>query len=118
MSELQQHNEDVIQFVHAYAEELVKELNYTPEAARLRAELAANVLQDQFGGGGFYVSKGHFFYADERARRIFKRWQAGVSIENLSDEFGMTGRRVYQIIEKIREARFKASQGNLFGEGV
>lgn len=114
MSEAQQHNEDVSQFIQAYCDELINEFKYEPEAARTRAELAAQVLQNQFGGGGFYVSKGTFFYADERARRIYKRWQAGVSIPALANETGLTERRLYQIIEKIRDAKFKASQGNLF----
>lgn len=114
MTSVQRHNDDVMQFVDAYAADLVKELAYTPEDARIRAELAANTLQEQFGGGGFYVATGHFWYADERARRIFKRWQAGVSVENLADEFNVTDRRIRQIIEKIRDAQFKAAQGKLF----
>ena len=114
MANVQRHNDDVMQFVEAFTEDLVAELAYTPEAARIRAEVAANTLQKQFGGGGFYVATGHFFYADERARRIFKRWQAGVTIENLADEFSVTDRRIRQIIEKIREANFKEKQQVLF----
>jgi Mor family transcriptional regulator len=111
---VQRHNNDVMQFVAAYIDNLKIELEQTPEDAEILAGLAAHTLQEEFGGDNFYVSTGHFWFKGEVARRIFKRWQAGVSIENLADEFELTTRRIRQIIEKIRDSNFKAKQGKLF----
>jgi len=114
VAEPQKHNDNVMQFMEKYRENLKTMMNKKDEECEDLAGLAAHTLQEEFGGDSFYVSLGFFWSKSEVARRIYKRWQAGVSIENLSDEFEVTTRRIRQIIEKIREANFKEKQQVLF----
>jgi Mor family transcriptional regulator len=111
MAEVQKQNDVLMQFVMKFTANLYTERPATPEDI---AALAAHTMQEEFGGDNVYINTGHFYYACERAKRIFKRWQAGVSYENLADEYKLTTRRIRQIVEDIRDANFKAKQGKLF----
>ncbi len=114
MDNTQRHNDHIMQFMGKYIENLKEVEGKTDEESEHLAGLAAHTLQEEFGGDNIYISMGFFWEKSETARRIHKRWQAGVSVENLSDEFGVTTRRIRQIIEKIRDANFRAKQGRLF----
>jgi hypothetical protein len=71
---------------------------------RLLGEETANLLCAAMSGDRLAVPKTDAVMRQMRARRIMKRRSEGKSIAALADEFGLTRRRILQILEEEKAA--------------
>jgi len=95
------------------ADGYIEEFKDTPEIARSRAEFAMGVIQQNAGGSGMYVAKGHFWAITEKHRTIYRRF-TGNNHAQLAREFSLTERQIYTIIGAIGNEEFERRQGKLF----
>lgn len=105
--------EQLQQLVVAIADGYVEEFKDTPAVAQARASFAMGVIQQNAGGAGMYVAKGHFWAVTERHRTIYRRF-TGNNHAQLAREFSLTERQIYSIIAAIGEEEFQRRQPGLF----
>jgi Mor family transcriptional regulator len=101
------------QLAVSIAEGYVEEFKLDPALARQLADLAMGIIQDNAGGGGIYVGKGHLWAVTQLHWRIYSRF-TGDNHFALAQEFDKSERQIYTIVERCREIEFKRRQPDLF----
>jgi len=81
--------------------------------ARLALALAEG-LRAELGGSQFYLAKGQGYELSLRDRQILARF-TGHNQRALAQEFGVTERHVYSIVERRSREEFERRQGKLPG---
>jgi len=105
--------ETLEQLVVAIADGYIEEFKDAPEDARRRANVAMGIIQQNAGGSGMYVAKGHFWAITEKHRQIYRRF-TGDNHAQLAREFDLTERQIYNAIAAISEEEFQRRQPGLF----
>ena len=85
----------------------------TTEQAREDAFEAAEEWREGYGGEQIYIAKGRYFTLSGRDRKIYDRWN-GKNTHLLCQEFDVTERHIYRIVEAVRKEEMERRQGKLF----
>lgn len=90
------------------------ELKMAADQAHHAAEMAVQMIQEETGGGGIYIAKGHLWAVTQLHRRIYRRF-TGDNHASLAKEFNKSERQIYTIVERIRREEFERRQIKLPG---
>lgn len=93
----------------------IAELKMEPGRARQAAEIAVEMIRENAGGGILYIAKGHLWAVTERHRTIYRRFN-GHNHYELSQEFGLSERQIYTIVERCQQEEFGKKQMTLFDQ--
>jgi len=104
--------EDLLDLLDNWAARFV-EMGETTERARELAFAASEVTRASIGGEQLYIPKGRYFALSVRDREIFLRWN-GQNTHLLCQEFDVTERHIYRIVEAMRKEEQERRQGKLF----
>jgi len=92
-------NELLQQVVDESAVDIAKELALAGDVSLKASLLVMHCLQRIAGGEVVYAGTGRLWHLDERDRKIYKKFTGHNHFE-LSREFGVTVRRIYDILKK------------------
>jgi len=111
-----QYPEELLLQMEGWADEFEK-MGESPERARELAFRASERTRDSIGGEQLYIPKGRYFALSVRDRQIFAKWN-GNNTHILCQEFDVTERHIYRIVEAMRKEEQERRQGKLFQPAI
>ena len=78
--------------------------------------VAKRVARD-WGGCNLYIPRGLLWGIDERDLEIFDKFDGSNHFE-LAKEYGLSVQWIYRLVERVRTAKIRESQSDLFGDDV
>lgn len=100
--------------VSKVADEL-KQKGITPETAEEIGNSVAKRIAREWGGCNLYIPRGLLWGIDERDLEIFEKFDGSNHFE-LAKEYGLSVQWIYQLVNRVREAKIRENQGDLFAE--
>lgn len=97
------------------AELLAERYGLSSPRARAAGWEIAELIRKEWGGQNLYLAKGKDYEITLRDVEMYRKFN-GSNHFALAQEFGVTVRHVYRVIEQVRAADQAARQGGLFEE--
>jgi Mor family transcriptional regulator len=101
----------LLDVANVLGEALVEE-GVEQEKARQLGLLAAERLRDVYGGAALYISKTTALILCKRDLEIYDKFN-GFNHPELARQFGLTERRIRQVISRVRKERMRRDQPGL-----
>ena len=77
----------------------------------------ARRIASEWGGCNLYIPRGLLWGIDERDLEIFDKFDGSNHFE-LAKEYGLSVQWIYRLVERVRTAKIRESQSDLFGDDV
>ena len=82
-------------------------------AAKAVGDSVAKRMAREWGGQNIYIPQGILWGIDERDLEIFEKFD-GTNQRELTKEYGFSEQWIYRIVERVRQAKIKENQADLF----